>query len=52
MAEQDSITEGGYGAEFILLLYTPNCFTASCWCRWRECHEKKDQNLMLWFTFI
>jgi hypothetical protein len=29
MAAQDSITERGYGAEFILLRYTPSYFTAS-----------------------
>jgi len=44
MAEQDSITEGGYGAEFILLLHTPNYFTASLlvsmtWMPWKEGSE-------------
>jgi hypothetical protein len=29
MEAQDSIIEGGYGAEFILLLYTASYFTAS-----------------------
>jgi len=52
MEAHDSITERGYGAEFILLRYTASYFTASWWCRWRDCHEKKDQNLMLWCTFI
>jgi hypothetical protein len=29
MEAQDSVTEGGYGAEFILLRYTASYFTAS-----------------------